>query len=145
MTEKVFFKFEGSFLTETFRNYYWDGSHTYEESVEYIIQFFVLPTEKDKNYVRTKIAPGILNGTKKLVGEENYDLEDDYLYKMVVNPSKEEIRKLIKRSIGCTGVYAFALKGDMSKKEIASVKTVCKSMCYDLLSEVLSLTYKRYL
>lgn len=77
MTEKVFFKFEGSFLTETFRNYYWDGSHTYEESVEYIIQFFVLPTEKDKNYVRTKIAPGILNGTKKLVGEENYVLEDD--------------------------------------------------------------------
>lgn len=74
-----------------------------------------------------------------------YDLEDDYLYKMVVNPPKEEIRKLIKRSIGCTGVYTFVLKGDMSKKEIASVKAVCKSMCYDLLSEVLSLTYKRYL
>lgn len=77
MTENIYFKVEGEWLTQFFRNYYWNGEHTYEEAVEYIIKFFVLPDEQSKKYIRTEIAPYILNGTKKLVGDENYTLEED--------------------------------------------------------------------
>ena len=75
MTEKVCFQIEGEFITDLARTWFWDENKDYDVCENLLLQCLVCDqlTEDDMK----AIALQILEGRKKLVGVNEFTLEDD--------------------------------------------------------------------
>lgn len=98
VVERLSFRVEGEWITDLARSWFWDENKDYEVVEELLLS--CLCTDEITIEERKDIARDIIEGKKKLVGINNFSLEDDGhlirpIYKKIQElKRKEEIRKI---------------------------------------------------
>ena len=94
MVQEVSFKVDGGFITDLARTWFWDENRPYETVEELLLSCLV--TDSISLQQRKDIALSIIEGRKKLVGINQFDLVDD---NVKVRPLYEKINELKKIAI----------------------------------------------
>lgn len=93
MVQEVSFKVDGCFITDLARTWFWDENRPYETVEELLLSCLV--ADEISLQQRKDIALSIIEGRKKLVGINQFDLIDDNVN---VRPLYEKINELQKRA-----------------------------------------------
>lgn len=94
ITEQLYFRVDGEWITEFARDWFWKEDRPYPQCEELLLS--CLGTDQISLDEKKKIVQDILEGRKKLVGENTFTLEDDNKNVRPLSVKFEELRRELK-------------------------------------------------